>query len=121
MARCVDELRVRPEHITTVDLWVAIDQKGIAGFCRIGVAAEPESAEVESIFVEPDRQGQGVGKLLWAKLRDEAQTRGFSHLVLDADPFATAFYESMGCQKIGQSPSGSIQGRMLPRYRCAIG
>jgi GNAT superfamily N-acetyltransferase len=120
MAQCVDELWVDPEHIRAGDVWLAEDGEGVAGFCRIGVADEPETAEVESIFVAPDRQGQGVGKALWARLRDEALKRGFTHFALDADPFATVFYEAMGCVRIGESPSGSIPGRMLPRYRCAI-
>lgn len=31
------------------------------------------------------------------------------------DPFAVAFYEAMGMRITGESPSGSIPGRMLPR------
>lgn len=32
-----------------------------------------------------------------------------------ADAFAVAFYEAMGMRITGESPSGSIPGRMLPR------
>ena len=34
---------------------------------------------------------------------------------LDADPHAVGFYEHMGAKVIGEAPSGSIPGRMLPR------
>jgi hypothetical protein len=33
---------------------------------------------------------------------------------IDADPNAEAFYLAMGAVRIGQTPSGSIPGRVLP-------
>jgi hypothetical protein len=38
-------------------------------------------------------------------------------LLIDADPFAESFYLALGCERIGEAPSGSIPGRMLPRLR----
>jgi len=34
--------------------------------------------------------------------------------MIDADPNAEGFYLKMGAERVGESPSGSIPGRMLP-------
>jgi hypothetical protein len=34
----------------------------------------------------------------------------------DADPDAAPFYRKMGAYDVGQAPSGSVPGRMLPKF-----
>jgi SAM-dependent methyltransferase len=41
-------------------------------------------------------------------------------LTIDADPHAEAFYVAMGAARVGESPSGSIPGRMLPRLELSV-
>jgi len=38
-----------------------------------------------------------------------------TRVVLDADPGAEPFYARFGARRTGEVPSGSIEGRMLPR------
>ena len=45
---------------------------------------------------------------------------GASGITLDADPNSVGFYQRMGMEIVGESPSGSIPGRMLPRMRKAL-
>jgi GNAT superfamily N-acetyltransferase len=67
------------------------------------------------IFVEPRLVRSGVGRVLWRHAEERARAHGAARLTLDADPNAVPFYERMGLRIVGQSPSGSIPGRMLPR------
>ena len=44
-------------------------------------------------------------------VRTESET-----LRVEADPFAAEFYEHVGARRIGEAPSASIAGRVLPLY-----
>jgi hypothetical protein len=39
--------------------------------------------------------------------------------VIQGDPNAAEFYQRCGARKIGERPSASIPGRVLPLYACA--
>lgn len=122
MAACRDELTIRPEHIPRVD--VAEVDGQVIGMVRL----EPEtpgpsgrlSGELEDLFVEPDAIGTGVGRALFRHVVRRAAAQGMARLCFDADPNAEPFYASMGAVRVGESPSGSIPGRMLPRLELAI-
>ena len=43
-----------------------------------------------------------------------ARASGARTLRIEADPYAEPFYQAMGAMRIGETPSGSIPGRMLP-------
>ena len=58
--------------------------------------------------------------MLWAQLEAHAREAGAERIVLDSDPHAVGFYERMGCRVIGEAPSGSIPGRMLPHMEKRI-
>ena len=73
------------------------------------------TAEIYDLFVEPDAMGLGVGRRLWDKLEAVARGMAVAAIGIDADPNAVGFYEHMGARVIGEVPSGSIEGRMLPR------
>jgi hypothetical protein len=62
-------------------------------------------ADLLKLFVEPSaRSGTGKALLVWAT--DVAKKLGATRLTIDADPRA---YD------VGQAPSGSVPGRMLPK------
>jgi GNAT superfamily N-acetyltransferase len=72
------------------------------------------------MFVDPAYIRSGLGKLLFNHAAGRAKTGGYKNIIVQSDPFAGAFYERMGCTKIGRKPSGSIPGRDLPLYRYRI-
>jgi GNAT superfamily N-acetyltransferase len=76
---------------------------------------------LEDLFVEPDAIGTGVGRLLIEHVRARARAEGMTSLSIDADPNAEAFYVAMGAVRVGESPSASIPGRMLPQLRLSVG
>ena len=116
MDACRDELAVTPERLRADEYWVA-DADGICGCASLSINHDKKIGVVHSFFVEPNLRGSGIGKLLWQKLQERAQTYGFEALVLDADPNAEEFYQSIGFVKVKDTPSGSIEGRFIPHMR----
>lgn len=106
MDACRTELTVSKADLAG-DFWVA-EQNGILGCACL------KNGEVITFFVAPESKRQGVGRALWARLLARAQQLGMKNLQLDADPAAVPFYQSMGFEVVGEVPSGSIAGRMLP-------
>ncbi len=113
MAACLAELTVQPAAIEGGEVWVAERDGAIVGLLE--VVPEDGRAELRLIFVEPGCARSGIGRALWDHAEMRARAHGAQRLALDADPNAVPFYERMGMQVVGESPSGSIPGRMLPR------
>ncbi|RED18306.1 GNAT family N-acetyltransferase [Pontivivens insulae] len=51
---------------------------------------------LRSLFVDPAFQGQGLGKLLTARIEEEARQRAISDLMLHASLTARDFYAALG-------------------------
>ncbi len=115
MEACRDELTYTAETLSAGETWLLELSGKPVGFFDIRL--ETDKAEVHAMFVEPEVRGTGIGRRLWARLEQRARAMKAEALMLDADPFAVAFYEAMGCEVIGEAASGSIPGRMLPRMR----
>jgi len=90
----------------TAELWVAIDDQGIAGtvtVCRPGspyaeIAATGE-LEVRMLAVPSDRQHRRIGSSLMAAVHETGTIEGFETVVLsviDTNIAAAAFYRGLG-------------------------
>ncbi len=115
MDACRDELRVTPETIAGGEVWLWQADGKPVGFFDIRV--ENDTLEVYALYVDPDVKRVGIGRTLWLALEERAVVMAARAIELDADPFAVEFYKAMGCEIVGEAPSGSIAGRMLPRMR----
>ena len=120
MSLCADELRVTPEDIKQGEFWVA-EQGRLCGCACLHVERGAATGEVKTLFIHPDYQKQGVGRLLWDQILSSAQDSKLEKLHLDSDPFAEPFYQKLGFRTVGQSPSGSIEGRMIPYMEFDLG
>lgn len=120
MARCAEELRISEEDLHQDDIWVAVVGSKIAACARLKSTNTPHLAKISTFFVHPNFKRLGVGRHLWAHLLDTARKGQIARLHLDADPEAVPFYEAMGFHIIGQTPSGSIPGRVLPLMERAL-
>jgi N-acetylglutamate synthase-like GNAT family acetyltransferase len=118
MAACRDELRVAQADLENAHFLVACAPT-VRGCGALRVQHAP-LGEITSLFVDPDEHGKGIGRALWCALLAVARAKGVTQITLDADPAAEVFYLRMGCRTVGQSPSGSIPGRMLPRMTIAL-
>jgi len=121
MQACREELTVTDTEFQAGEWWVAEGgdrhHANVAAFivgCVCLVDRGDKSGEVSAFFIDPDWQRRGIGRQLWKKLLERAHESGIRKLVLDADPHAAAFYARIGFSIVGEKPSGSIAGRMLP-------
>lgn len=120
MQACVDELTYTPEQVAAGGFEVLEDEGEIRGFYAL-TKISPSAAELDALFVAPEHIGRGYGHALMA--RALAAAREMPHierLVIQADPNAAPFYERCGARLIGERPSDSIPGRMLPLYEIDI-
>jgi GNAT superfamily N-acetyltransferase len=110
---CREELTLSDNDLAVRQFFVA-EREGVAiGIAALGGGEPPEGA-LDLLYVDPSAIRQGIGGLLFAHACAAARSVGFSRLSIDADPHAEAFYLSRGAVRIGEAPSGSIPGRMLP-------
>jgi GNAT superfamily N-acetyltransferase len=72
-------------------------------------------ADLLKLIVEPSALRSGVGKALLVWAIEVAKELGATRLTIDADPDAAPFYRRMGAYDVGQAPSGSVPGRLLPK------
>lgn len=114
MDACRDELTITVAHLCQGEYWVACDAAAIVGLASLCPDKDQHAGEVHSFFIDPDQQGRGIGRLLWATLLQRAHAYGMTEVRLDADPNAVPFYEAMGFRVVGDAPSGSIPGRRIP-------
>lgn len=70
--------------------------------------------ELDALFVEPERIGQGIGRALVEHAKEMAAKQGGRTLIVQADPHAESFYRAAGGMITGKRESGSIPGRYLP-------
>ena len=118
MEACRPELTVKADRLEEGEYWVA-DSGSVCGWACLKEAHD-RYGEVNAFFIDPEWQRQGVGRSLWLKVVERARILGMKTLFLDADPAAVPFYRAMGFVQVGEVPSGSIEGRMLPRLECQI-
>ena len=124
MARCRDELTVKPEDIKC-EVVIAAEAEGkVVGFGCLSAVEDAEGAgsegEIWHFFVEPSAMGTGLGRALMERLFAEARDLGLKRLRVDSDPGAQGFYERMGFVYHSEAPSGSIAGRSLPHLRLTL-
>ena len=113
MEACRDELTFKPDelHLTSIAI-VERDGKPI-GVAQVKIVED--GADLLKLFIEPDALRSGAGKILFAWATNVAMTMGVTLLTIDADPDAAPFYRRMGAYDVGEAPSGSVPGRMLPK------
>jgi ADP-ribose pyrophosphatase YjhB (NUDIX family) len=118
MERARPELSIGADAIAEHDVWVLEDGTGeVVGWHRV-ILGEP--AVLEDLWLEPSAIGAGHGRRLWEHAASVARANGASVMELDADPNAVGFYERMGAQVVGETPSGIDPGRTLPRMRITL-
>jgi GNAT superfamily N-acetyltransferase len=85
-----------------------------------GSAASHKVGEITHLFVQPDRQGSGIGRALVNAAVETARAAGVEELVLMTPPdFATrSFYERTGWWADGEMSSRSRESFI--RYRLSI-
>jgi GNAT superfamily N-acetyltransferase len=109
MEACRAELTILPENLRNARIRVAYNTD-VEGFHGI------DGDELMWLFVNPDSQQQGVGRALFTDACAIACELGLRELMIESDPNARGFYAHLGARLVGERPSGSIPGRVLPLY-----
>ena len=112
MEMCREELTVGPEDCKSPNLIVAEVDDVVVGLGEVLV--DNGECFLEKLFVDPDQQRGGVGRILfnWAVKRSAELDQ--TEMIIEADPGAEPFYERCGATRAGSAPSQSIPGRVLP-------
>ncbi len=115
----------RPEWRT----WVADDEGVPVGFAVTGPSedadADPQTAELYAIYLDPERLGTGVGRRLFEHAVGDLRDRGFHAAtlwVLETNELARRFYEASGWSFDGTVTSERVDCEMRPtvRYRAGL-
>lgn len=98
-------------------MWVAKDGKRVVGFC--GAMKENGVYEIGAIYLLPDYQGRGIGKILinrafeWLGITDDIKVS-----VVSYNKQAINFYKSVGFKKVGNVKKSEWHklacGKLLP-------
>ena len=75
-------------------VYVAIDDQIVVG------TASLDQQVIRSVFVAPEQQGKGIGKLLMARIESVAATHGLKELRVPSSITAEGFYALLGFQKV---------------------
>lgn len=116
MEEWAPELCITAEYIRDRDVFVAQSEEDILGM--VGMANGDNGPELEHFWLDPERQGTGVGRRLLEHAMLVAREKGWSSLRILSDPYAQPFYERFGAIKIGEHPA-PVAGtaRTLPVLR----
>lgn len=116
---CRAELTIEPEYVASHPTFVLEERRRLLGFYSLERQAAGD-VELVHLFVEPDAIGTGIGKLLWMHAVETSRQHGFEEMIINSDPFAEAFYRTMGARRVGESASTIRAGRTLPLLRFTL-
>jgi len=110
------DLTISADFIRDNHVYVAEEDGEIQGFYALSVIGD--RAELEHMWVTPDRIGTGMGKDLFLDAMERAAALNVNAVEILADPNAAGFYEHMGATQIGETDA-SLDGqiRTLPRMK----
>ncbi|MFO1058994.1 MAG: GNAT family N-acetyltransferase [Dongiaceae bacterium] len=118
LARCRPSLTVSAAAIATRPHAVALQTGAPVGFYALGL--EDGTLALDSLFVEPDRLGRGIGRALWRHALAAGRALGHATMRVVADPNAAGFYRRMGAVAVGGEGSDFAPGRVLPVFRAQL-
>jgi hypothetical protein len=115
---CRAELTFTPDDLARRHFVVADLGGLVAGF--YSVYGDPPVGELGNMWVRPSEILTGLGRVMWQDAMATAAVTGFEYFEIGAEPNAEGFYRKMGAELIGETPSGSVPGRMLPLMRVRV-
>lgn len=86
------------------------------GFTGIQVNYEPHKTKIHKIYILPEAQGKGIGKLLFAQIKKTALENQQSHLLLNVNQYnqpAINFYQRYGFYEIRREVINIGQGYVM--------
>ena len=81
---------------------IAVENGEVQGVARMHESS-PSQGQVRCVAIATAAQGKGIGKAIMAYLEDQAKTKGWTEIVLEARENAVPFYERIGYTIIAES------------------
>jgi len=81
---------------------VAVVDGMIVGFATAGPVVDG-TAELDDLFVDPDRHRRGIGRALMGEIAARARSAGGSRVEVTANSDALGFYRSVGFRAVGEA------------------
>lgn len=95
-----DAIELPQEFIDKLWVRVAVDEDETPIGFSVVIPGENRAHELDGLFVEPDRMGQGVGRALVEDAAQRALAKGAECMEVIAGP-AEGFYEKLGFRVVG--------------------
>lgn len=114
----LQHLREDAAHQDTL-LLVAMSGEAVTGFALAYLARPPEPW-LESLHVDPELRGRGIGTRLLGAMAARLETRGYRSMwlgVVSGNVAAARLYERLGAELIGVEPADWAQGVTHELYR----
>jgi GNAT superfamily N-acetyltransferase len=113
-------LSITPEYAARELVYAAAKGHELLGFYVL----EPRGARwsLEHFWVDPRWHGQGVGRRMFGDALDRVRAIRPGVLVIEADPYAAAFYARMGARQTGTvpAPADGAPERTLPLFEIEV-
>lgn len=94
------------------------DETGYCGFASYEINYQPGITKIHKLYVLPELQGKGVGRLLLGAIEREARNNGNTTITLNVNRFNTAlnFYNKTGFIKVGTEDIDIGSGYLMEDY-----
>ncbi|MDD1502481.1 GNAT family N-acetyltransferase [Lysinibacillus sp. CNPSo 3705] len=116
LQQCKDDLTVTKEYIEENPVYVMESDNKIVAFYSFTI----HKKKLDTLFIDPDYIGKGLGRMIWDHLLTKAKELGISEFTLDSDPNAEGFYLKMGAKTIGFTTSTVFPDRHLPLMKVSV-
>ncbi|HEY2676448.1 MAG TPA: GNAT family N-acetyltransferase [Steroidobacteraceae bacterium] len=100
LERHPDAIDLPLDQITAGGVFVAEDAGALVGFTAI-LPRDGGDTELDALFVEPDRQRRGIGRMLVEHCVKVARVGGSGALHVVGNPHAKQFYLACGFEIVG--------------------
>ncbi len=81
---------------------IAVEGEEVLGVARMHESS-PNQGQVRCVAIATAAQGKGIGKAIMAYLEDQAKTKGWTEIVLEARENAVPFYQAIGYTIVAES------------------
>ncbi len=94
------------------------DETNYYGFASYEINCRPGITKIHKLYILPESQGKGVGRLLLAAIEREARNNGNTTITLNVNRFNTAlnFYNKTGFIKVGTEDIDIGSGYLMEDY-----
>jgi predicted N-acetyltransferase YhbS len=115
-----EELAITPALVESAHVYVCESDGDIAAFYAL--LREGELWQLGHLWVLPEQMGRGIGRALLRHAAAEAFEGGAREVLVDADPYAEAFYLACGAERGGEvaAPIAGQPQRRRPQLRLPV-